>query len=353
MPGRIPEEVEKRVGGHGLLELCCGPGDHPALEPELALDGILDGRPGLSAAAGSARKDGVAALEIGAHIGIAEAGHQATEPGHVHQLVAADVDAPQQGHHPDCHRSMVSPRPLGGLVIGSSRKRPRQNAGLAVVRPPAATSTGSSGLAWPGLAWPDDVAAAHPGSGAHADGRLASPWVPARPGPDRYRRPMTAALVVIAVVALVAIVALVVTARRAGAGWRRSGPGPTGSKPRCTPWRQRRRQVDASPAGCRHRSPRTRHARPAGRVRATAEPAGPVPSTSSAAPPLPRPTTRPRRSPPPPLLLPTGHPCPRHEPTANGPSPPAPDPSPRRQQPAATAPGRRPEPTAPGPPLRH
>ncbi len=53
---------------------------------------------------------------------------------------------------------------------------------------------------------------------ANAKRRLTNPWVPAGPGPDRYRRPMTAALVVIAVVALVAIVALVVTAQRAGAG---------------------------------------------------------------------------------------------------------------------------------------
>ncbi len=45
--GRIPEEVEQRVGGHGRLELRRAPGDHPAGEAELALDGVLDrgGRP--------------------------------------------------------------------------------------------------------------------------------------------------------------------------------------------------------------------------------------------------------------------------------------------------------------------
>ena len=132
------------------------------------------------------RKDGVAALEVGAHIRVAEPGHEVAQPGHVHQLVAADVDAPQQGHHPDASHVR---RALTGLAVGPQRRAPDSPTGPgrpAGCHPPTCDPTAS------------------------------------RPLPSSHdRRPA-----VTAAVALLAIVALVVTSRRSRARrGGRAGPG--------------------------------------------------------------------------------------------------------------------------------
>jgi DNA invertase Pin-like site-specific DNA recombinase len=108
----------ERVVLDDLLEFVLRDHDHAAGDVELAGDGLfqLAGQPGgVGLLAG---EDRVAALDVGGHIGVPEAGHQVPQLGHGHLVAPADVDAPQQGDMGPHIR--ILPRPAGSGVPGAT-----------------------------------------------------------------------------------------------------------------------------------------------------------------------------------------------------------------------------------------
>src|SRR5689334_6123322 len=149
---RIPRLLRERVAAHDRVELGRRARDHVDAEPERVLERVLDRTLDGGRAAGPARQDDVAALDVRGDVVHARVRERVADVGHLHPPRARDVDAPQQrdvrrhAHERRPRNASMrvwSSAPAGGVSSGPHTPGPRNaspNAGAA-----ASTRCTSSG----------------------------------------------------------------------------------------------------------------------------------------------------------------------------------------------------------------
>ena len=119
---------QKRVIPNGLAQFLRGPQQHRSAIAETILNGLGDQTREPPCLGGAGLEEHIAALDIGPDAAASGIREQASQISHRQQVLAADIDPPQQGHvavpvYPKLaiNRWMLSFSSLAGLYFKASR----------------------------------------------------------------------------------------------------------------------------------------------------------------------------------------------------------------------------------------